>query len=138
MSLFYYQKFIPSLHFLNPNAYFVYVEAATESGGDAATIQMRNSSKGLPLTLVEQFLPEELTAPLSQETSERDVTACEKQFQVINYVLNNGGVVCLPSQAIQEQITILEKCSPKMAGYVLKRFDHLTSNHSPPPVELPS
>ena len=43
MNLIYYANFNPSMQFLNPNTFFVYVEAAQERGGDAGVIQLRNS-----------------------------------------------------------------------------------------------
>ena len=137
MNLIYYANFNPSMQFLNPNTFFVYVEAAQGRGGDAGVIQLRNSQQGLPFTLIEQYLQDGLVGNLQGETSERDIKTIEEQFQRINFVLRSGGIVWLPSREIQTQITCLEKSSPKMAGYALKRLEHLTLNYSPPSIELP-
>jgi hypothetical protein len=137
MNIIYYTDFTPSMQFLNPNTFFVYVEAAQGRGGNAGIIQLRNSRQGLPLTLIEQYLQEGLVGNLQGETSERDMRTVEEQFQKINFVLRSGAVVWLPSREIQTQITSLEKSSPKMAGYALKRLEHLTLNFSPPNIELP-
>ena len=137
MSLVYYRKFDPSMQFLNPNIFFVYVESVGKKGGSYDVIQLRNARCGLSLTLVEAYLQEGATGSLQSETAERDIKTIENEFQKINYVLHREGVVCLPSTIIQDRITSLEKSSPKTAGYTLKRFNHLTSNHLPHQIELP-
>lgn len=138
MSVIIYDTFKPSMMDLNPNVYYVYIEAATKQGGSADVVHLRNTAKGLPITLVERYLQEGMSAPLSHNTEARDIRVVEYEFQLINYVTNNGGVVCLPSRAIHDQIICLEKSSPTMAAYALKRFEHLMSTNSPPAVELPS
>lgn len=138
MSVIVYDNFKPSMMDLNPNVYYVYVEAAKKQGGSADVVHLRNTDKGLPVTLVERYLQEGMSAPLSHNTEARDIRVLEYEFQRINYVTSNGGVVCLPSRAIQDQIICLEKSSPTMAAYALKRFEHLMSVHSPVIVELPS
>ena len=137
MALIYYRKFDPSMQFLNPNVFFVYVESANKKGGAHDVIQLRNARCGLSLTLVDTYLQEDSVGCLQSETAERDIKTVETEFQRINYVLHREGIVCLPSMIIQDRITSLEKSSPKMAGYTLKRFNHLTSNHSPHQIELP-
>lgn len=138
MYLIYYDEFKPSMLFLNPNTYFVYVEAAQKRGGDAAVIQLRNSQRGLSVTMLEQYLQDDMRGQLQDETYPRDVRTIEEEFQRITYVVRSGGIVWLPSKEIQLQITSLEKSSPKMAGYIMKRLEHLTLNYSPPSIELPS
>ena len=137
MALIYYRKFDPSMQFLNPNVFFVYVESVNKKGGTHDVIQLRNARCGLSLTLVDTYLQEDSVGCLQSETAERDIKTVETEFQKINYVLHREGIVCLPSMIIQDRITSLEKSSPKMAGYTLKRFNHLTSNHSPHQIELP-
>ena len=137
MYVIYYTEFTPSMQFLNPNTFFVYVESAQKRGGNASVVQLRNSRQGLPITLVEQYLQDNLIGALQGETSERDMRTIEEQFQKINFIVRSGGVVWLPTREIQTQITSLEKSSPKMAGYALKRLEHLTLNFSPPSIELP-
>jgi len=138
MSLLFYTHFKPSDVELNPNVFYVYVESSTEKGGTPDVVYLRNHSKGLPLTLLELYLPEGLCSHLNGDTYERDVRRIERQFQIVNFVLNNNGIVCLPTQKIQEQITYLERSSPKMAGYVLKRLDLLLNNFSPISLEIPT
>lgn len=138
MTVIVYDNFKPSLMDMNPNVYYVYVESAKQQGGSADVVHLRNNDKGLPVTLVERYLQEGMSAPLSHNTEARDIRVIEYEFQKINYVTSNGGVVCVPSRTIHDQIICLEKSSPTMAGYVLKRFEHLMSNHSPVAVELPS
>ena len=137
MALIYYRKFDPSMQFLNPNVFFVYVESVNKKGGTHDVIQLRNARCCLSLTLVDTYLQEDSVGCLQSETAERDIKTVETEFQKINYVLHREGIVCLPSMIIQDRITSLEKSSPKMAGYTLKRFNHLTSNHSPHQIELP-
>ena len=137
MSLVYYRKFDPSMQFLNPNIFFVYVESVGKKGGSYDVIQLRNARCGLPLTLVEAYLQEGATGSLQSETAERDIKTIEEEFKKINYVLQREGIVCLPSTIIQDRITSLEKSSPKTAEYTLRGFNHLTSNHSPHQIELP-
>lgn len=138
MYVVYYDQFKPSMLYLNPNTYFAYVEAAQKRGGNAAVIQLRNSQKGLSITMLEQYLQDDMRGQLQDETYQRDVRTIEEEFQRITYVVRSGGIVWLPSKEIQIQITSLEKSSPKMAGYIMKRLEHLTLNYSPPSIELPS
>jgi hypothetical protein len=137
MYIIYYDEFRPGMLFLNPNTHFVYVEAAQKRGGDAAVIQLRNSQRGLSVTMLEQYLQDDMRGQLQDETYQRDFKTIEEEFKRITYVVRSGGIVWLPSKEIQVQITCLEKSSPKMAGHIMKRLEHLTLNYSPPSIELP-
>ena len=55
----------------------------------------------------------------------RNIVKVENEFQTIRYVSDQGKVVCLPILHLTKEIPILEKQSPKLAGYVKKRLQSL-------------
>jgi hypothetical protein len=62
---------------------------------------------------------------LLQTTESRDVPLLEKEFQLISKRLMAGGIVCVPIYPLTDELSNLEKHSPKTAGYLRKRMEGL-------------
>lgn len=104
---------------LNKDMYHVYVESHIGAGGERKTVYLRQHSQSLPLTLRDNF--SDLGA-LSSETEKRDITTIEAEIQKISRLANSGVNVCVPLIRLTNELSILERLSPKLAGYLLKRL----------------
>ena len=107
---------------LNEDFYHVYIDSYVETGGGRETVFLRQHERGIPLTLRENFSD---NGTLTSLTEQRDIVKVENEFQTIRYVSDQGKVVCLPILHLTKEIPILEKQSPKLAGYVKKRLQSL-------------
>ena len=114
-----YQK---DLMELNEDLYHVYIDSHVETGGGRDVVHLRQHDRGIPLTLRENFSD---NGTLTSNTEKRDIVKIENQFQTINYVSDQGKLICLPILGLTEDLLILEKQSPKLAGYVSKRIQSL-------------
>ena len=122
MSIIYVHKFHIDLLGLNEDLYHVYIDSHVETGGGRDIVFLRQHERGIPLTLRENFSD---NGTLTSHTEKRDIVKIENQFQTINYVSDQGKVICLPILGLTEELLILEKQSPKLAGYVKKRLQSL-------------
>ena len=122
MAIIYVHQFHIDLLGLNEDLYHVYIDSHVETGGGRETVFLRQHERGIPLTLRENFSD---NGTLTSNTEKRDIVKIENQFQTINYVSSQGKVICLPILGLTEELLILEKQSPKLAGYVKKRLQSL-------------
>ena len=122
MAIIYVHQFHIDLLGLNEDLYHVYIDSHVETGGGRDVVHLRQHDRGIPLTLRENFSD---NGTLTSHTEKRDIVKIENQFQTINYVSDQGKVICLPILGLTEELLILEKQSPKLAGYVKKRLQSL-------------
>ena len=122
MAIIYVHQFHIDLLGLNEDLYHVYIDSHVETGGGRDVVHLRQHDRGIPLTLRENFSN---NGTLTSHTEKRDIVKIENQFQTINYVSDQGKVICLPILGLTEELLILEKQSPKLAGYVNKRIQSL-------------
>ena len=122
MSIIYVREYKKDLMELNEDLYHVYIDSHVETGGGRDVVHLRQHERGIPLTLRENFSD---NGTLTSHTEKRDIVKIENQFQTINYVSDQGKVICLPILGLTEELLILEKQSPKLAGYVKKRLQSL-------------
>jgi hypothetical protein len=59
---------------------------------------------------------------LSSGTEKRDITTVESELQKIGRLSQSGVIVCVPLNRFTSELTTIEKFSPKVAGYVIKRM----------------
>jgi len=104
---------------MNPDLYHVYVESSRGEGGDRKLVYIRQSQRGLPMCLRENYSK---TGTLSFQTEKRDILHLESELSKISKVSQSGANVCVPLIHLTNELSILEKQSPKVAGYVLKRM----------------
>ena len=122
MAILYVREYQKDLMQLNEDLYHVYIDSHVETGGGRDVVHLRQHDRGIPLTLRENFSD---NGTLTSHTEKRDIVKVENQFQTINYVSDQGKVICLPILGLTEELLILEKQSPKLAGYVKKRLQSL-------------
>lgn len=104
---------------MNKNLHHIYIESVKKTGGERRVCQMRLHENGLPLTLVENYSRE---GSLTSETEVRDMKAVEVELHKIGRTSNSGGYVCVPMHPLTTELTNIERLSPKLAGYLLKRM----------------
>ena len=104
---------------LNRDMHHVYVESHGNVGGERKTILLRQHERGLPLTLRNNF--SDLGA-LSSESEKRDITTVEVEIGKISRLANSGANVCVPLTRLTNEFSPLERLSPRLAGYLLKRL----------------
>ena len=104
---------------MNPDLYHVYVESSRGEGGDRKLVYIRQSQRGLPMCLRENHSE---TGTLSFHTEKRDILHLESELSKISRVSQSGANVGVPLIHLTNELSILEKQSPKVAGYVLKRM----------------
>ena len=105
---------------LNPQMMCVFVESHERRGGDPATVQVRGLEKSLPLTIRNNFSN---SGYLVADTEVRDIKKIEEEFQNIMYHLKRGATICLPTLRLNDQVNYLEKHTPKVEQYLLKRLE---------------
>ena len=123
MSAIYLHTYQTKLLELNENLYHVYIESHKGVGGGRDITFLRQHDRGVPLTLRDNFSEHGAVTP---ETEARDIVKIENEFQTINYSLNYGKILCVPIYPLLDELTIIEKQSPKMAGYINKRLESLS------------
>jgi len=119
MPLLYTETYPRKLLGMNPALRCVYVETHEKRGGDPATVHVRGLETALPLTLRNNYSD---SGYLVADTEARDIVLIEEQFQQINHYLRMGVTVCLPTLLISEELNYLEKHTPKVEQYLLKRL----------------
>ena len=123
MSAIYLHSYQTKLLELNENLYHIYVESHKGIGGGRDITFLRQHDRGIPLTLRDNFSEHGAVTP---ETEARDIIKVENEFQTINYSLSYGKILCVPIYPLLDELTIIEKQSPKMAGYINKRLESLS------------
>ena len=120
MPVFYTETYPLKAMHLNPQLMCVFVESHETRGGDPATVQIRESQRSLPLTLKNNFSP---TGYLVSDTEARDIVRIENEVQQIMYHLRMGVTICLPTLRLNDELNYLEKHTPKVEQYLLKRLN---------------
>ena len=104
---------------LNKDLHHVYIESHVGTGGERKTVLLRQNNRALPLTLRENFSE---SGALSSQTEVRDITTVEAEIQKISRLANSGVNICVPLIRLTNEFSTLERLSPKVAGYILKRL----------------
>jgi len=104
---------------LNKDMYHMYVESHVGAGGERKTVFLRQHERGLPLTLRNNFSD---LGMLSSESEKRDITTVEVEIQKISRLAQSGANVCVPLTRLTNEFSPMERLSPKLAGYLLKRL----------------
>ena len=104
---------------MNKELHHIYVEAHRGSGGERKIVYLRQNERGLPLTLRDNYSN---MGDLSSNTEKRDITTVESELQKIGRLSQSGVIVCVPLNRLTNELTTVEKLSPKVAGYVIKRM----------------
>ena len=104
---------------MNKDLHHVYVESHGGSGGERKIVRLRLNERGLPLTLRDNY--SEL-GTLTSNTEKRDITTLESELQKIGRASHSGVIVCVPLSRLTNELSIIEKLSPKVAGYVVQRM----------------
>jgi len=107
---------------MNKSLHHVYIESIKKSGGERRICQMRIHENGLPLTLVDNYSKE---GQLQADTEVRDIKLVEEELQKISRVSYAGAYVCVPMHPLTTELTNIERLSPKLAGYLIKRFQSI-------------
>ena len=109
------------LELLELNKYMnhMYVESHVGAGGERKTVFLRQHERGLPLTLRNNFSD---LGTLSSESEKRDITTVEVEIQKISRLVQSGANVCVPLTRLTNEFSPMERLSPKLAGYLLKRL----------------
>jgi hypothetical protein len=104
---------------MNKSLHHIYIESVKKSGGERRVCQMRIHENGLPLTLIENYRKD---GHLLAETDTRDIKTVEEELQKISRLSHAGAYVCVPMHPLTIELTNLERLSPKLAGYLIKRL----------------
>ena len=119
MPILYVETYPLKLLQLNPQLQCVYVESHEKRGGDPATVQVRGIENSLPLTVRNNY---DETGYLIADTEARDIPLIESQIRTILFRLRMGITVCPPTLRLSEELNYLEKHTPKVEQYLLKRL----------------
>ena len=104
---------------LNDTMHHVIIESHKKIGGERKVKRIRQSDRCLPRTLREDFSE---FGNLSAETEARDIRLIEEEISKISSVSQSGANVCVPLSPLTNELDILGRLSPKVAGYVLRRL----------------
>ncbi len=104
---------------MNPDLYHVYVESVRGEGGDRKVSTSDKASEAYLFVYVRTYSE---TGTLSFYTEKRDILHIESELSKISKVSQSGANVCVPLIHLTNELSTLEKQSPKVAGYVLKRM----------------
>jgi len=104
---------------MNKDLHHVYVESHGGSGGERKLVRLRLNERSLPLTLRDNY--SEL-GTLTSNTEKRDITTLESEMQKIGRASHSGVIVCVPLSRLTNELSIIEKLSPRVAGYVIQRM----------------
>lgn len=104
---------------MNKDLHHIYIESHRGQGGERRIVYLRQNSRGLPLTLRDNYSD---FGVLNAESEKRDITTVESEIQKISKLSQYGVNVCVPLSHLTNELSLVEKQSPKVAGYVLKRL----------------
>jgi hypothetical protein len=122
MPFLFVKNYEVELMHMNKNLFHMYIESTKKSGGERRVCQMRIHENGLPLTLVENYSKE---GSLKADTEARDITTVEEQLQKISRISHAGAYVCVPMHPLTTELTNIERLSPKLGDYLIKRFQSI-------------
>ena len=103
----------------------MYIEAVNQTGGGRKVVRMRQDHRGLALTLMNNYTE---FGHFDAETEKRDILNVENELQNISRLSQSGVIVCVPLKPLTDELSYLEKLSPRVAGYVLKRLGSIGLN----------
>jgi hypothetical protein len=104
---------------MNKDLHHVYVESHRASGGERKLVRLRLNERALPLTLRDNY--SDLGA-LTSGTEKRDITTLESELQKIGRLSHSGVIVCVPLNRLTNELSTIERLSPRVAGYVIQRM----------------
>ena len=105
---------------LNENLHHVYVESDKQMGGGRHIVHIRNTGRGFPLTLRDNFSDK---GYLTTASEAGDIRRVETEISRIGKAsIGMGILICVPIQQLAQEIQVIEKSSPRLAGYVTKRL----------------
>lgn len=107
---------------MNKDMYQVFIESNLNHGGERRVVLLRQSQKGLPLTLVNNYTD---SGSLNVDTESRDIRRIESELQMISRTAQSGAIVCVPIRPLTKELTSIEKLSPKLASYAAKRLSSI-------------
>ena len=107
---------------MNKDMYQVFIESNLNHGGERRVVLLRQSQKGLPLTLVNNYTD---SGSLNVDTESRDIRRIESELQMISRTAQSGAIVCVPIRPLTKALTSIEKLSPKLASYAAKRLSSI-------------
>ena len=122
MPYLFVKKYEVELMNMNKSLFHIYIESVQKSGGERRVAQMRLHQNGLPLTLVNNYSK---TGSLQSDTEVRDIKTVEEELQKISRTSHSGAYVCVPMHPLTTELTNIERLSPKLAGYLIKRFESI-------------
>ena len=108
---------------MNREICHVFVESVLQAGGERKVAYLRQSERGWPLTLRENYSPD--MGFLSADTEVRDIKQVETELQNISRLSFNGAIVCVPISPLSRELDSIQRLSPKLAGYLKKRMDSI-------------
>ena len=104
---------------MNKDLHHIYIESHRGQGGERRIVYLRQNSRGLPLTLRDNYSD---FGVLNAASEKRDITTVESAIQKISKLSQSGVNVGVPLSHLTNELSLVEKQSPKVAGYVLKRL----------------
>jgi hypothetical protein len=107
---------------MNKDMYQVFIESNLNHGGERRVVLLRQSEKGLPLTLVNNYTD---SGSLNVDTESRDIRRIESELQIISRTAQSGAIVCVPIRPLTKELTSIERLSPKLASYAAKRLSSI-------------
>ena len=107
---------------MNKDMYQVFIESNLNHGGERRVVLLRQSQKGLPLTLVNNYTD---SGSLNVDTESRDIRRIESELQMISRTAQSGAIVCVPIRPLTKELTSIERLSPKLASYAAKRLNSI-------------
>ena len=107
---------------MNKDMYQVFIESNLNHGGERRGVLLRQSEKGLPLTLVNNYTD---SGSLNVDTESRDIRRIESELQIISRTAQSGAIVCVPIRPLTKELTSIERLSPKLASYAAKRLSSI-------------
>ncbi len=107
---------------MNKDMYQVFIESNLNHGGERRVVLLRQSEKGLPLTLVNNYTD---SGSLNVDTESRDIRRIESELHIISRTVQSGAIVCVPIRPLTKELTSIERLSPKLASYAAKRLSSI-------------
>jgi hypothetical protein len=104
---------------LNSDLHYLIVEAGNKSGGGRKLSRFRMTDRCLPLTLRENFSE---SGHFDVTTEARDIRLVESEISMISQKSRQGVIVCVPLRPLTNELDYLERLSPKVNAYVLRRL----------------
>ena len=104
---------------LNSNINYVIIESDNKIGGGRKLALFRMTDRSLPLTLRENFSD---SGHFNTTTEARDIRRIESEISKISQKSQQGVIVCVPLRPLINELDYLEKLSPKVSAYTLRRL----------------